>query len=302
MTLYITDIRLTNIRGFRKGFTLNFDQTGRDVPKPTIVIGQNGTCKSTLLKSIALGLCSQADANALLSEPNGPLISQGEKTGTITISLRTNRPKNRRYKITTSLRTRGEQEFVWSQRSQLGPREQLLVCGFGAGRSSEGSDIVRPYRILDSAYSLFNYEQTLISTELTLRRLRDFDKSKRNFYENTLAGIKQALGLSRHATFELRPGGGVYIRDSGNASPIPLQAWADGYRVTFNWILDVFAWGMRADRITKNGGVKGIVLVDEIDQHIHPSLQMTLLKELAKFLPDIQFVVTTHSPLEHFLS
>jgi predicted ATP-dependent endonuclease of OLD family len=42
---------------------------------------------------------------------------------------------------------------------------------------------------------------------------------------------------------------------------------------------------------------KGIVMVDEIDLHLHPKWQMTILQTLAKELPNIQFIVTSHSPL-----
>lgn len=42
---------------------------------------------------------------------------------------------------------------------------------------------------------------------------------------------------------------------------------------------------------------KGIVMVDEIDLHLHPTWQMTVLRTLATDLPNIQFIVTSHSPL-----
>ena len=42
---------------------------------------------------------------------------------------------------------------------------------------------------------------------------------------------------------------------------------------------------------------EGIVLIDEIDLHLHPAWQMKILPLLANALPKIQFFVTTHSPL-----
>jgi len=38
-------------------------------------------------------------------------------------------------------------------------------------------------------------------------------------------------------------------------------------------------------------------MVDEIDLHLHPKWQMTVLQSLAKELPNIQFIVTSHRPL-----
>ena len=42
---------------------------------------------------------------------------------------------------------------------------------------------------------------------------------------------------------------------------------------------------------------RGIVMVDEIDLHLHPAWQMTVLKALPEALPNVQFIVTSHSPL-----
>jgi len=40
----------------------------------------------------------------------------------------------------------------------------------------------------------------------------------------------------------------------------------------------------------------GIVLIDEIDLHLHPKWQQTVLSDFCKVFPKIQFIVTTHSP------
>ena len=41
---------------------------------------------------------------------------------------------------------------------------------------------------------------------------------------------------------------------------------------------------------------KGVVLIDEIEQHLHPSWQRTIIPNLRKTFPNIQFIITTHSP------
>jgi hypothetical protein len=47
---------------------------------------------------------------------------------------------------------------------------------------------------------------------------------------------------------------------------------------------------------TKSYDVQGIVLVDEIETHLHIDLQKKVLPFLTSFFPKIQFIVTTHSP------
>lgn len=49
--------------------------------------------------------------------------------------------------------------------------------------------------------------------------------------------------------------------------------------------------------LTKAEDIRGIAVVDEIDLHLHVAHQYTILPQLMKMFPNVQFVVTTHSPL-----
>lgn len=79
---------------------------------------------------------------------------------------------------------------------------------------------------------------------------------------------------------------------------VPFPALSDGYRAFLGWLGDLLYHVCETcpsgKRLREN---KGIVLVDEIDLHLHPKWQMTVLQTLAKELPCIQFIVTSHSPL-----
>ena len=46
----------------------------------------------------------------------------------------------------------------------------------------------------------------------------------------------------------------------------------------------------------KNYNIQGVVLIDEIETHLHIELQKNILPFLTKIFPQIQFIVTTHSP------
>ena len=75
----------------------------------------------------------------------------------------------------------------------------------------------------------------------------------------------------------------------------------DGYRSTIGWLADLCAEWHRLDSkaAKKNDFEKmsGLVLVDEIDLHLHPKLQWDLVAKLRRLLPNVQFIVTTHSPM-----
>ena len=63
---HITRIHLSNIRGFRE---LDLSFTKEDKPRlRTLIIGKNGTCKTTLLRCIAVGLSEKEDGDALLAD------------------------------------------------------------------------------------------------------------------------------------------------------------------------------------------------------------------------------------------
>ncbi len=297
--MYITKIQLENIRGFGNE-TLDFTKktTSRNKLLPrmrTVIVGRNGTCKTTLLRCIAIGLSDEEDAFGLITEPVGTLVSRNKPDATITIDLSPEDGGSNATIVTTKLERIKSGDAIKDKSWEGDQPEKLLLCGYGAGRSAEGSDIKRGYRIIDSVYTLFWYEESLISTELTMRRLRDYRGNE--FYNRTMNGIKKALGLKLSDRFNLPKGGGITVSGPTIGVEIPLEGWADGYRMTFNWILDLYAWAMKAGCITDSGGIEGIVLIDEIEQHLHPSMQINLLNRLGKICPELQIITTTHSPL-----
>lgn len=79
---------------------------------------------------------------------------------------------------------------------------------------------------------------------------------------------------------------------------VPFRALSDGFRAYVGWIGDMlFHLCMGAPKGRKLTDNKGIVLIDEIDLHLHPEWQRVVLPKLSEVLPNIQFIVTTHSPL-----
>jgi len=73
-----------------------------------------------------------------------------------------------------------------------------------------------------------------------------------------------------------------------------------GSRSTVAWLADICAaWHERegADNNTDPALITGIVLLDEIGLHLHPSLEKVLVPQLRRALPRVQFIVSTHSPM-----
>jgi predicted ATP-binding protein involved in virulence len=67
-----------------------------------------------------------------------------------------------------------------------------------------------------------------------------------------------------------------------------------GYKRLFSIVFDI---AYRSFILNKNAEPTGIVIIDEIELHLHPTLQQEVLNRFKKTFPEIQFVVSTHSPL-----
>lgn len=296
MVLYVSRISLRNVRSFGD---LDLDLTrepraGSTTPRlHTVLIGENGTGKSTLLRAIAVGLADAKDTSGLLAEEaTGQFVAEGAPEATIEIELLESETQEKS-KRTTVIRTENSQDVLESKDPDtLAPVG--LVCGYGVGRAMEGSDTGRAYRVVDSVYTLFNYTEALTGTELALRRLDDFLGSE--WYPPVMKSIKAALGLDSAVDIVLVKGGGVRVSGPGIGKNISLEGWADGYRKTLAWILNIYVWAMRAECITPTGDVTGIVLLDEMEQHLHPSMQVGISSRLNTLLPHVQIIATTHSP------
>jgi hypothetical protein len=296
----ITRIELRRIRGFRE-LDLDLRTSDGQPRKRTLIIGKNGTCKTSLLRAIVIGLADTPDANRLISEPIGSYVSGHDDKGYIGILGSEDAATLPERSLSKRLVRQGDREgvlnneiytFTTASSEDLTP----FACGYGAGRFDVGTSMPdRAYRVADSTYSLFNYRQPLVDPELTLRRLRDYFGTAT--YERTLGGIKRSLGLTEEDNIDLRIGGGIEISGPSVGETIALEGWADGYRVTFSWILDLYAWALRAETIDSDGYIEGILLIDEVEQHLHPSMQAEILPRLSELLPRMQIFATTHSPL-----
>lgn len=77
-----------------------------------------------------------------------------------------------------------------------------------------------------------------------------------------------------------------------NREPFDFNTMSSGYSAIFDIINDLI---MRMEN-NKGATKEGIVLIDEIDTHLHLELQRTILPFLTELFPNIQFIISTHSP------
>lgn len=85
-----------------------------------------------------------------------------------------------------------------------------------------------------------------------------------------------------------------------NGERLSFHLLSDGYRNLIAMVAEI-AW--RAVQLNPHHGAdglaraRGVILIDEIELHLHPSWQKTVLERLTATFPQLQFVVTTHAPM-----
>lgn len=319
--MLISRLRLIDIRCF-EDITIDFDNPGDS----KLFLGDNGNGKSTILRSIAMGICDESSAAALFRELPGEYVRRPPgldevpdgNVGIIELDMKDH--KGNEYRIQTkieSLRTfervtqklkkiKGPSKLKTTQRNF--PWDEVFISAYGAGLRIRGTIDYSHYLPVDAVYPLFTYSATLQQPELYIRRLIDTarnsvsgSKAKEKIEKSVTFEIQKLmadlLDLDSPDNFRLTPTG---IKVDGFWGTAELLELGDGYQATITWILDLLAWWFLREKGSTSldlESIKGIVLIDEIEQHLHPKWQRRILNQLRTKFPNIQFIVATHSPL-----
>ena len=89
-----------------------------------------------------------------------------------------------------------------------------------------------------------------------------------------------------------------YLDENDELHRMPLSYLSDGYRTTLSMFADI-AYRMALLNPSLGKDVletPGVVLIDEVDLHLHPLWQARILSDLRSVFPHVQFIVTTHAP------
>lgn len=207
-----------------------------------------------------------------------------------------------------SIKRRGDlEQMEWSHADEklwhpvfVAKSDAFFFVGYGASRTVERQDKSNSAARESSAFiraqrvkSLFEEDYPLVPLESWLPQL---EKDNKNHYRQVAYLMNQAVGKG-HYQFTGRLENGEYLFEQRRLS-VPFRALSDGYRAFLGWLGDLLYHICRTCPPDKDLiANRGIVLVDEIDLHIHPKWQMQFLPILARTLPNIQFIVTSHSPL-----
>lgn len=178
--------------------------------------------------------------------------------------------------------------------------DSFFFVGYGASRRTEERANVDTGARNRKASSRAQRVRGLFEDDTTLIPLSFWLPA---YSRNNPGRAKQVVTLMNritgpdHYTFTGELEKGEYLFQKRNQL-VPFPALSDGYKAFFGWVGDllyhVCHTAPSGKRLTEN---RGIVMIDEVDLHLHPRWQMEILPCLSKSLPKIQFIVTSHSPL-----
>lgn len=328
--MYLKTIQLKNIRGFAH---LNFDLTRPDGTYAgwTVFTGDNGSGKSSLLKAIAVALTGKETARALqpsfhrwvregstegqieltvVPEKGLDEFSSGGKTSyktfSATVILRSSE-RDTSLDVVESQKT-AARRGLWTAGAQgwfscgYGPFRRVFGASSDAMRLMVGATTERFVTMFQEAASLAEVDQWL--RNLNHKKLEG--KATETAHLALLTEMLRDELMPNQITVDRVDSDGLWLKDRTGLQ----LAWndmSDGYRSALALLADILrhlinAYGIEG--LTERGAdgklriVKGgVVMIDEIDAHLHPEWQREIGFWLKSHFPKIQFLVTTHSPI-----
>lgn len=323
--MYIRHLRIRQLRCFadanlslRYPTEIRRETDDPSYPNVNLLLGDNGAGKTTILKAIALAVLApviggsgfrsfylvrrNTNTRRALIESNVILHGQDVRPSSKSWkSLR--RP---RVRFNASIYRREDYETVLFSERSFG-RETLyrdrspafFLSAYGTSRRVEdsiGRNNSEDRKSRTQRYArvagLFEAQASLVPLFTWLPEIKA--KNKRRYHEICQLFAKF---LPEQAKFTGKTDNKDFFFKVGSQS-VPFEAMSDGYRGYIGWVCDLlYQLTTICPARIKLVEVRGIVLVDEIDLHLHPHWQRTVIERVSRALPNMQFIFTTHSPI-----
>lgn len=324
--MYIQRVKIRNVRGFKE-VDLDFTRPDGSFAGWTVLAGRNGSGKSSLLRILA---ATSLGPRALTLSPS---IEQWLRTdaveGSSEIEAKLS-PQERQLETDRGFRTMrliwkpGEMRASPFQMEGGSPQERSLwhmalwkqrfLAGYGpyrrlTGSTTEANSLMAGPPPLARVVTLFREDASLLEAVTWLREL----------HLRNLEGKSGAAELKRSVIALLNDGllpDGVIVEDIDSdalwvrqhGARLPLTEMSDGYRTTTALVMDIAHHlqkcfdSLEVEEAQDEEGRflrvlhEGVVLIDEVDLHLHVSWQKRIGFWLKRHFPDIQFIVASHSP------
>ena len=294
-TSRLKKVTLENIGPFDK-VSVEFDG------QMQVLLGDNGVGKSTILKAIALALCgeeAQPYADRLLTSNRSHakiILETDNKTSYITEILR-NSQTGLVEIVSHTARPLEAEGWLAVAFPPLRTTSWAALKGPDADIKSVNrpvADDVLPLVKGDVDPRLDNLKQWIVNRDYESLKSDSGNKVIQRVFE-IISKVTEKMGL-KFVTVEKGTNRVIVKTDDG--VEMPLEALSQGTISLVGWLgvllqrlFDVYE---QDEDPTQRFA---LVLMDEIDAHMHPLWQRTLVNHLKEIFPNVQFIATTHSPL-----
>lgn len=323
-TMKIKQLTLTNFRRFA-AFDIDFD------PQLTVLVARNGAGKSSVLDAVATALGPFLTRLPKVSGINPKdtdfrVAADGKKPAYMRITATTDDGIcwNRTEKRDKSQKTQADipqgvgikqlndyvDQFVDAHNNDE-TFELPVFIYYGTGRGV--FDIPQRKKGFGSEFSRFDAFKGALESRNNFKRFVEYfyfleaqesklQKEHRSF-DIELPELKAIRGAMQRLMPEFSNPRGVYPagimvdwQTEAGSKPLRIEQLSDGYRTTLAMVMDIASRMAEANPdMTDPLATNGIVLIDEVDLHLHPGWQQHILTDLMRTFPQIQFIVSTHS-------
>lgn len=332
--MWVESIKIKNIKCF-DNHEIRFVKSTNKPYKWITLLGENGMGKSTILQALALLLAGPEGAKELLSRPTG-WVRDSKKLGELMATLHKEESDAGQFgkdkKTTTfsySYFVTGSEAIEVTKEKQTYTEPALIenntkhlswlranafasgnkgwfAVGYGAFRRlTRVSQIIipslEPPKRSSNFFTQFNEDTSLSSFERWMVYL-DYRIAK----EPNDSQSQKMKKMGEEAITKLLPGNvkieGVssdgLIQFLVDGQKVPTISLSDGFRSVIALAGDLI-WRLLQSfpDLDKPTEASGVVLIDELDIHLHPAWQRDIAGWLQDVFPNIQFFVATHSPL-----
>jgi predicted ATPase len=300
----VEKISITNFKNIEQ-LTLDLTKDSSLAGKWSCIAGINGAGKSAILQALCIVLLGEKNAAELGSTRLARMIRRtpdGQMSSAkIEVWIRRDKSVVR---IAIPLNKDGIDEFALRSETDYSNMRQVweemkstLLVSYGAARNlsqEEEKKHESQAKRVGRQMTLFDPLTRIADVDVVVKGGSGNEKKRR-----TLQRLLEKL-LDKEELRVWSEGDRLTFGRTGtrvDAIELP-----DGFRSTVAWLADLCsAWHDNTpegfERDTDPSSISGIVLLDEIDLHLHPSMARSIVPRLREALPLVQFIVTTHSPL-----
>lgn len=279
-----------------------------------LILGDNGGGKSSVLRAIAIAMLAPAllesgfVAHRLVRRPDAKdsflkVVAKLEENDRL--NELDDREKIELIARIDKVERRNALDRLHLEHTPDSPLEKLIfddlshaffVVGYGATRRIESGDF-SPSTARKMRGERYGRVASLFEDHVALRPLEalfdTFGRRKKEAIETINAVLPEGLSLTGK-----RDARNDQYLVSFHDQEVPFFSLSDGYRAFIGMVGDLV--GHLVDvrpRGVSLAEIPGVVLIDEVDLHLHPSWQRRVVTDLARGFPKLQFIMTSHSPL-----